>query len=180
MSHAQLHIKGLKEPITISTDQGRHVDAIRMDRTIPDDYQMNVGSKEKPVFVGKKADIRYVTYEKSTTQSTPWTERFTADDVKKFEKEWDEHFRLPPQGTSMDQYWDFFVKKGAAKWEPYYGSRTLVITNTGFYEKLMELERVMGSLRARREFGERQAMREPEIIKTVEGVKASLNEKFAI
>lgn len=76
---SQLFIKGVKEPFTITREEGVKVERIMKDMTIDKDRVVSVAG-----WTGPKKDIRFVVVEKEKTYSSD--RQFSNDEMRDFEK----------------------------------------------------------------------------------------------
>lgn len=110
MSMAKMFISGLKDPIMVTDEQGRKVNKMLDDITIPEERRVNVGDGK---WIGVKKLIKYVIFDQEDNRYSQQKRIFTADQVSKFRKEMKEHLNGRPQTKRL--LWEFYEKKGAIK-----------------------------------------------------------------
>lgn len=157
MSAAKMFVRGMKEPILITLEQGEKVNKMLEDDTIPEESRINVANGK---WVGAKKLINYVTFEKMS-HVDQYERTFSKKVVEKYRSEIEEHLKGRPMTNKLRmEYWDkkkaVRIEKVMSKvpglgeiWSP-------IITNLPLFTYIRELENFVEKLDSRNAWGEQK------------------------
>jgi hypothetical protein len=104
---SQLFIKGVKEPLNITREQGMKVEQVLKDLKIDKEQVVSIAG-----WTGPKKDIRFVTVEKE--QSYAGDKEFSNDEMREFEKTELAKYLKDGQLSMRDEF-RFYSDKGVAR-----------------------------------------------------------------